>query len=46
MRNDLSLPAVACNFYKACCINDVSRGQNHVFYALVNICQFVRCVSS
>jgi hypothetical protein len=26
MRNDLSLPAVAHVFYKACCINDVSRG--------------------
>jgi hypothetical protein len=24
--NDFSLPAVACNFYKACCIDDVSRG--------------------
>ena len=26
MHNDLSLTAVACNFYEACCINDVSRG--------------------
>ncbi len=26
MRNDFSLPAVACNFYEACFIDDVSRG--------------------
>ena len=29
--NDLSFPSVACDFYEACCINDVSRGSNRIF---------------
>jgi hypothetical protein len=44
MRNDFSLPAVACNFYKACCIDDVTIGSKRFFFALVNIRRFVRCV--
>ncbi len=42
--NDFSLPAVACNFYKACCIDDMSRGSKSYLFAQDNICQFVRCV--
>ncbi len=30
--NDFSLPAVACNFYEACCINDVSRGSRSYLF--------------
>ncbi len=29
--NDLILAAVACNLYKACSINDVSRGSTSLF---------------
>ncbi len=44
MRNDFILPAVTRNFYKACCIDDVSRGSNRIIFVLVNIRQFVHCV--
>jgi hypothetical protein len=29
---DFSLPAVACNFYEACCINDMSRGSKSYLF--------------
>jgi hypothetical protein len=32
MRNDFSLPAVACDFYEVCFINDVSRGSKSYLF--------------
>jgi hypothetical protein len=40
MREILSSPAVARNMYKACHIDDVSRGSKSCFFMLVKI---VRC---
>ncbi len=44
-RNDLILAAVACDLYEACESMMSVEGQNRIFFRLVNISRFVRCVA-